>query len=213
MAIFRPSRVVLAGKGLVFNPFLQMDDQIRSAAGSITSVFNEIDGALDKGRSTVEAVKGSKAKIQMVMHRAIATSRMAGFRHAAEHSKKQMPMLYGHEIRSDAEARALEAGKSMRRTTKKGLKNSPDSDFLLSKERALSAVQFEAGNSYFQGIKDGFRGTGWGKGWYTSAGDSCEDCQSNEDDGLIDVDEVFSSGHEYPLVHLNCNCFIRMARM
>lgn len=44
-----------------------------------------------------------------------------------------------------------------------------------------------------------------GKEWLASP-DSCEECQGNEDDGPIGLDEVFSSGDDAPPVHPNCTC-------
>lgn len=204
---------LFAAKMLVFNPHAQMDEAIRAAATSVSSVFDNIDAAYGKGKSVKEALKGSKAQVQMIMHRVIATSRIRGFQQAAAISKKHMPVLYGHTIRADAESRATTVGKLMRRTTKHGILHTPDSDYLLSKDRAVSAARYEAGNSYFQGVQDAFKGTDWGKRWITSAAESCEDCLENEADGVLAADDFFSSGHAFPLAHNNCSCFVGMSRL
>lgn len=45
------------------------------------------------------------------------------------------------------------------------------------------------------------------KAWLTdAASDSCDDCQENEDDGDIGIDEPFSSGDFAPPLHPRCAC-------
>lgn len=206
--------LISAAKPLIYNPHAQMDEAIRAAADSVAGVFDEIDAAYTKkGKSIKDSLQGSKAQVQRIMHRAIATSRIRGFQQAAAVSKKHMPLLYGHTIRADAESRAAEVGKLMRRTTKRGLNNNPDSDFLLSKDRAVSAARYEAGNSYFKGVRDAFQGNkDYLKAWITSAAESCEDCLDNESDGPIGMDEDFQSGHYFPLAHNNCSCYAGLVR-
>lgn len=208
--ILSSSRVIRAG-GYIFNPHAQMEAQIAEATKIVASTFSNIDAAIGKGKSISSALKGSRQQIQQVFHRVIATSRLSGFQQATKITKKNMKPLYGHEIRADAEARASEVGKLMRRTSKRVLNNTPDSDYILSRDRSLSSVRFEASNSYFKGVSDGFAGTGYSKEWLAS--DSCGECLDNEEQGLIDVDEDFQSGHSYPLAHQNCTCGVRIARM
>lgn len=46
-----------------------------------------------------------------------------------------------------------------------------------------------------------------GKSWETSGDHSIEDeCDMNEDDGVIGIEDVFSSGDDAPGAHPNCNC-------
>jgi ferredoxin len=41
--------------------------------------------------------------------------------------------------------------------------------------------------------------------WICEPG-ACETCQDNEDQGLIDIGDSFSSGHDNPPAHPNCRC-------
>jgi len=89
---------------------------------------------------------------------------------------------------------------------------------LTSKERKAlrSRTQLiaitEVGNAYQQGNIDLVRaamdtGLAFEKSWLT-VGDNKVDphCKANEDQGWIDVDEVFSSGVDRPLDHPGCRC-------
>jgi hypothetical protein len=46
------------------------------------------------------------------------------------------------------------------------------------------------------------------KAWACDGDDPCEDCQQNENDGAIDLDDVFSSGASAPPQHPRCECSI-----
>lgn len=197
---------VLGASSLVYNPHAALSSQIASAAKSIEALFSEIDSSLDKGKTVKEAVRGRK--VTATMHRVIASARLHGFLHASQHSKKLMPSDYGNVIRGEAEKRAARVNRLMRRTSKRVLRSSPDSQYVLSKDRAIAAVRYEAGNAYFQGMKDGFRGTGFKKRWVTTSQDPCDECSENESDGPLGIDEVFSSGDDSPLLHLRCQCWL-----
>lgn len=196
---------------MVLNPFAAMEGQIHSSASHIDSYFSDIDSALDNGSEVKEAV--AKGVIRPVMRRLISSSRTLGFQHAAAISKKRMPILYGREVSDIADRRAKRVDKMMRKTTRRRLKNTPDSDYILGKSRALAASQYEASRSYFRGVKDALSGSGLGKRWITTAMESCEDCLANEDEGTIGVDEQFQSGDLYPAAHLNCPCSVEVVRI
>lgn len=123
-----------------------------------------------------------------------------------------MPVLYGRKVMAAAENRSDKVNQWMKATTKNVLHNSPDSEHVLSKDRALNAARYEAARAYFKGVQDGFQGTGWKKSWITSQGESCDECLANEDDGPIDVDDIFQSGDSYPLAHLSCGCFVSLSQ-
>ena len=199
-----------AAKELVFNPHTQLKAQISAASKSITDHFHDIDSAIDDGVPVSQAVKGKR--IRAVMRRVISSARTSGFLTASKHSKKKMPALYGRTVDADAKKRARRVGKWMRGTTKRTLKNSPESDFTLSEARALRAAKFEASKAYFQGVADGFKGSGYQKQWITSSDEPCPDCQDNEDQGPIGVDEEFQSGDAYPLAHLSCGCVVGLVK-
>ena len=204
------SRVIEAAWGTVYNPHSALDSQIAAASKSIADTFSEIDSSLDKGKTIKEALYGRR--VTAAMHRVIASARLHGFLHGAERSKKHMPANYGTVIRADAEKRAAEVNRLMRRTSKKVLRNTPDSDYVLSPDRALMAARYEAGKSYFQGVGDALRGSHHKKRWITSSAESCENCEDNAEIGPIDIDEVFPSGDDYPLAHQNCSCYVSVTK-
>lgn len=195
---------------LVFSSNSALAKPIKSAVTAIGQYFDDIGSSIDDGDAIEEAVRG--ARVQAAMKTIIAHARAQGFLTAAKHSKKQMPVFYGSRIRNTAENRAKKVNRWMKRTTQRVLTNAPDSAHVLSKERALMAAQYEAGRSYFRGVADGFRGTGFKKRWITSSEDPCPDCQDNEDVGAIGVDEEFPSGDLYPLAHQHCACMIAIAK-
>lgn len=196
---------------LVFNAYAQMSKQIDLASKAITEHFSVIDSALDSGLSVREAASGQR--IQMVMHRVVASSRLAGFQHGAIHAKKKMPGNYGHVIHDAARDRASEVNRLMRRTTKRRLKETPDSEYILSSDRAMAAARYEAGRSYFEGVADAFKGSAWGKAWITSSSEPCIECEEAESQGVIGADMMFNVGQSYPPLHLHCACSITMRRL
>ena len=195
-----------AASAWVFNPHAQLSQQIKEASKSIAATFSEIDSQLDKGKSIARALQGRK--FTAAMHRGIASARMHGFLYAANHSKKMMPANYGYTVRSAAEKRAAAVNRMMRRTSKKVLKNTPDSEFVLSKDRALMAARYEIGNAYFQGVSDAFKGAKVKKKWLTTSANPCDDCIDNESAKYIPIDQPFPSGAYMPLQHQHCQCWI-----
>lgn len=206
-----PVIYIRAAKKLIYNPYAQLDGSIKLAAHSVSGIFSEIDSALDMGKGIVGTVNAKD--LTPVIHRVVASARLNGFVQGAKYSKAKLPGNYGKVIREAAELRAGKVSKQMKRTSKRVLKETPDSPYVLSKERALAAMQYEAAVSYFEGVKDAFQGGGWGKAWITAAGESCDDCMDNEGQGAIHVDEEFSSGHHSPPAHNNCMCVLGMEEM
>ena len=51
-----------------------------------------------------------------------------------------------------------------------------------------------------------------GKEWVV-AGGPCEICAENEAEGVVPIDQIFSSGHERPPAHPNCRCALAPARL
>jgi hypothetical protein len=47
------------------------------------------------------------------------------------------------------------------------------------------------------------------KEWEISDAETCDDCEANNEDGEIGVDESFSSGDDAPPLHPNCRCFLQ----
>lgn len=78
-----------------------------------------------------------------------------------------------------------------------------------SAERAEMIARTEIIRSNSQGQLAAMRASGVveQKGWSTAgAGDVCDECQDNEDEGAIDLDDDFPSGDDAPPGHPNCMC-------
>lgn len=196
----------------VFNPYLNLKGHIKTASKSLSAVLSEIDSRLDQGKGRKSAVNHVDGDIRSVMQKHLATARMEGFQHAAKISKVSMPVLYGKQIGDAASKRAGRVNDWMLDTTRRTLKRTPDSQYILSPERALNVAQFETGRAYFRGVRDGLKKSGYRKGWITGEGDSCPNCLLAEDEGLIPVAAVFDSGDWGPPAHLNCPCWLRLSK-
>lgn len=207
----RAGRVLRCGPNdLVFHAHQQMERNISQATSVIAAGFDLIDSALNDGVTKKNAVRVQD--MRSAVHQLVASARLSGFAHGSVHSKRKMPHDYGDHIRKLAASRSSKVNGWMKQTTKKKLSLTPDSDYTLSRLRASRAMKFEAANSYYRGLRDSFAGTGWYKGWLTSNDEPCEDCDANEEEGVIGVDDEFPSGHLYPLVHLNCGCYVFMRK-
>lgn len=82
----------------------------------------------------------------------------------------------------------------------------------LSEERASLIAMTEIASANSLGALAGYEeaandGVKIKKSWLI-LGDACEDCQANADDGVIDLDQPFSSGDDAPPAHPNCRCVL-----
>lgn len=110
-------------------------------------------------------------------------------------------------------ARAEWVASEMKGWTERSLQASKKSK-LLSKQRANKVSIFESRKAAFSG-----KLKGWGrnklskKSWFTSdAHDTDDVCDDNEDDGIIDMGDVFTSGDPAPPAHLFCECSLWLHR-
>lgn len=78
-----------------------------------------------------------------------------------------------------------------------------------SPERAEMIARTEVIRANNQGHLEAFRSSGVvkQKEW-SCAPDACDECQANEDQGPIDLDDAFESGDDAPPGHPNCRCTI-----
>ena len=84
-----------------------------------------------------------------------------------------------------------------------------DKNYAFSDARAEMIARTEIGNADVAGNMVTYRESGvvTGKSWVRgSEGEDCEDCDMNVADGVIGLDETFSSGDDSPLAHPNCEC-------
>ena len=113
-------------------------------------------------------------------------------------------------LKRDGEARAEWVTSEMKHYTREMLAASVKSK-LLSKERANRVAVFESRKSFYDGsIKGWSLNKASRKSWLTSSEyhEQDDECDDNEDDGIIDIGDVFSTGDAVPPAHQNCYCTI-----
>jgi SPP1 gp7 family putative phage head morphogenesis protein len=80
-----------------------------------------------------------------------------------------------------------------------------------SEERATMIARTEIIRAHAQGQMSAMRESGVveQKAWSTSTEDSvCDECQGNEDEGAIDIEDDFPSGDDAPPAHPMCMCAV-----
>lgn len=82
--------------------------------------------------------------------------------------------------------------------------------YQFSDTRAEMIARTELATAHVQGTLTAWKGTGQvdSKSWVVGSGETCAECESNEDDGEIGIDEGFSSGDDSPPAHPNCVCVL-----
>lgn len=78
----------------------------------------------------------------------------------------------------------------------------------MSDYRAERIARTETANAYETANFESYKEVGVRKkSWHRGGGElECEICDGNEDEGAIDIDTPFSSGHMHPPGHPNCDC-------
>ncbi|HWR15156.1 MAG TPA: phage minor head protein [Terriglobales bacterium] len=85
--------------------------------------------------------------------------------------------------------------------------------YMFSDSRAETIARTEIARAHVDGTMEAWKASGLvtGKRWLTGSehddGSDC-DCADNEDDGVIDLDDAFSSGDDAPPAHPNCVCVL-----
>ncbi len=80
----------------------------------------------------------------------------------------------------------------------------------MTDRRADLIAQTELNDAYSQGQLQFARDTGGeGKSW-DPEGEACEICMGNVEDGIIPLDEDFSSGDDAPTAHPGCDCSLEI---
>lgn len=77
-----------------------------------------------------------------------------------------------------------------------------------SPERAEVIARTETAAADVNGNMGAYRSSGLvvGKQWVLAQDEYCDDCAANEAQGVIGLDEVFSTGDDAPPAHPNCRC-------
>ena len=102
-------------------------------------------------------------------------------------------------------ANAIESGASL-----KSLSKTLTEDIAFSKYRADLVARTETAIAHGQGAREAGLSLDCNKkSWETQGATACDDCQANEDDGDIDIDDDFSSGESEIPAHPNCECQVR----
>ena len=84
-----------------------------------------------------------------------------------------------------------------------------EKSFLFSEDRAEMIARTETAKASVQGSLGAWKDSGVvkGKSWQMSNDhDQDDECDTNEDDGVIGIDDTFSSGDDGPPAHPNCDC-------
>lgn len=79
-----------------------------------------------------------------------------------------------------------------------------------SPDRAEMVARTEIIRAHAQGQVAAMRNSGVveQKAWSTAGEDVCDDCQANEDEGAIDLEDDFPSGDDAPPAHPMCRCAV-----
>jgi hypothetical protein len=206
---FEHSLYCAADDTYVFNAHKRLHKHVVATSNSLAEHLSNIDDAIGMGISVKKSVPSGQ--IHSILHPMIRRARLAGFRDSQELTGKKLTSEYKDSVERRANKRAAKVDDFMRGTTLSGLKRNPDSPHTLSPARAAAAVRYESAKSYYRGVRDGFDGVdGFGKMWATTSSDPCDECNDNEDEGMVPTDDTFGSGHWAPLLHLNCQCHLHI---
>lgn len=159
-------------------------------------------------------VKALSARLEFILIQILTIAVERGYDLAIKEGKLTPLSLELASLKMTAKRRAVLATKFIIKTTKKALdvEAAIGKKNVASKERADDIVQNEAPRMFFMGMRKAWsRITGSRmptKRWFTTNDNSCELCESNEDEGSIPVDEPFGSGDLEPPIHINCECLL-----
>lgn len=179
-----------------------------------TPSFMRVQGALTTGMHSAFKNLRNDVKeatpwnnIQSALANAIVFARQEGYKQAAASVGKVPRSSDLVRLRLDGLARADWVAQEMKGWTEQSLQASKKSK-LLSKDRAGKVSVYESRKGFFDGIiKGGMLNKQSRKEWFTSdAHDQDDLCDDNEDDGVIDMSEAFTSGDMAPPGHLFCEC-------
>lgn len=113
-------------------------------------------------------------------------------------------------LRLHGEARAKWVANEMEAWTLSSLdiKASSKKKKLLGKDRARVVVDNESRTAFFNGKMAGWKQNKKArKEWLVSSEHDRDDsCDDNQDDGIIDMGEPFTTGDMMPPAHINCKC-------
>lgn len=184
---------------IVLPNFIRMQDTL---ASKMTQHFKSLKDDVTK--------EGPWNSIQTALEDVIVYNRLEAYKKGAllvGRSPIQSDIL---RLRKDGIARAEWVASEMKHWTQESLQASKKSR-LLSKERANKSAVFESRKAFYDGSLKG-----WSlnkvskKSWLVSTEyhDKDDQCDDNEDDGIIAIGEVFSTGDAVPPAHNFCYCTV-----
>jgi len=83
----------------------------------------------------------------------------------------------------------------------------------MSRFRSQMIARTETANALSQASLDNMKDMGIDGKEVVTGGNPCEICQGNAAEGVIPVGQAFSSGHDRPAFHPNCECALAPARL
>jgi hypothetical protein len=187
----REGRVITARKRqpILYDPDFAIKEHVSVAAGKL------------HGHFASDSVSGKP--IRKSLSQLVEDARLLGFEDGAHYSGKKLTDSYAKKVAAQAKEYARTLASQVAKTTRTGLKN--ETPYVTTSDRALSIAKHEGRKAYNRGLLEAMGGHGFGKSWVT--GDNpCNDCTDNEDDDVIDMEEMFSSGDTEPPAHPNCSC-------
>jgi len=170
---------------------------------------------------------GTSTVLAEALHRGLVRAYRAWFTHFDVGQYPEPPLTHRH--RAWAESRTEELLDQIDETTRTrvlivirraiGLRRSVDETvrdvlaFLADNHagrRPALIAETEALDAYHRGVLDGHRELGaTAKAWRTRRdGCVCAHCAANEARGFIPLHRTFPSGHQRPLAHPNCRCWL-----
>lgn len=167
----------------------------------VDDVADDLDDVYAAGLTEGLKLTGMGVSVDQVNQRALAWAKQSAASLVTQIESNTRDML-----RSTI-ASAIEEGWSAARTADE-ISKSP----AFSPDRAMTIARTERIASHAQGALQGYRdaaatGVRVQKTWDTAQDELVSpECEDNEADGPIDLDDVFSSGADAPPEHPNCRC-------
>lgn len=197
--------------GFLFLPLLRLRPFIGSAEDGIEESFDAMYEAYESSGSVAGALTKGHAGLIDAFTTLIGAALQRGYRDGAR--------LSGIDDVPDfdklAAKQAAKVARQMHSTTKGWVKKGGSDGFVFSSDRAERAAKYTGAEAYFNGMALAFKDSEdeFEKCWVTTSDDPCDDCLDNEDEEWIPMEEDFPSGHYAPLLHPNCQCYLKVRRV
>lgn len=220
----------IARKTLRVDPRCAQRDQLQLYVARLHDALDTIGDEYLNDPDTVEDNTNKHHGILLaVATPMIAGAYLAGYRQTSAILDQKVSPATVQLIQAEAQGRAGYMASTMTQTTRERapvLSGDPDSDqeltqafrggYTFSKDRAKAATTYEMVKGYKAMVERSLRASGqsWGKWWEVSdAHEVQDDCDLNEDAGVIPIGQEFPSGDQQEPQHLFCQCSVFYTRM